>query len=241
MAGIDFSAMQPWEALFRRLLWPQLDFIQGMRVLDFGSGEGATAAYLAKSNSVVAVEPSSDMLKNRVTEPPYEQLQGSTEVLQSMPDASFDAVICHNVLEYIDDKAGVLHELLRVLRPGGVMSVVKHNRPGRVMQMAVLLDDFDKAHALLSGEDSPTSRFGMIRYYEDGDVTRWLPEFCVEKCCGLRTFWDLQQNQERHRDPAWQEKMLELERRVSETEPYRSMAFFHHLIGRKIGHTAKRA
>ena len=45
-------------------------------------------------------------------------------------------------------------------------SLVKHNRNGRVMQMAVLLDDFEKANALMDGEDSMASKFGAIRYYE---------------------------------------------------------------------------
>ena len=64
----------------------------------------------------------------------------------------FDIVLCHNVLEYIDDKERVVKELCRVLKPGGMLSVVKHNRAGRVMQMAVLLDELEKAHQLLDGK-----------------------------------------------------------------------------------------
>ena len=33
-------------------------------------------------------------------------------------------------------------------------SSLKHNRNGRVMQMSVLLDDFEKANLLLDGENS---------------------------------------------------------------------------------------
>ena len=52
------------------------------------------------------------------------------------------------------------------LKKDGVLSIAKHNRIGRVMQMAVLLDDFEKANALLDGENSTSSKFGSIRYYE---------------------------------------------------------------------------
>ena len=38
--------------------------------------------------------------------------------------------------------------------------------------MAVLLDDFERANALLDGKDSMASRFGAIRYYDDDDVTK---------------------------------------------------------------------
>ena len=40
----------------------------------------------------------------------------------------------------------------------------------------------------------------------------------------------LQQNQEKHGDEQWQERMMELEMRVSDIEEYRNIAFFHHLI-----------
>ena len=67
------------------------------------------------------------------------------------------------------------------------------------MQTAVLLDDFEKANALLDGEDSTASRFGRIRYYDDGKISEWCSDLTIEKTFAIRTFWDLQQNQEKHR------------------------------------------
>ena len=101
------------------------------------------------------------------------------------------------------------------------------------MQTAVLLDDFEKANALLDGEDSTASRFGRIRYYDDGKISEWCSDLTIEKTFGIRTFWDLQQNQEKHSDESWQDEMMKLEMRVSETEEFKSIAFFHHLIIRK--------
>ena len=60
-----------------------------------------------------------------------------------------------------------------MLKQDGILSIVKHNRPGRVMQMAVFLDDFEKANALLDGKNSTASKFGTIRYYGDNDITKW--------------------------------------------------------------------
>ena len=54
--------------------------------------------------------------------------------------------------------------------------------------------------------------------------------FRIKKTYGIRTFWDLQQNQTCHKDPAWQEKMIEMELRVAQIPQYRDIAFFHHLI-----------
>ena len=99
--------------------------------------------------------------------------------------------------------------------------------------MAVLLDDHKKAATLLDGENSSSSIFGTIRYYEDNDIARWVPELYIEKVLGIRTFWDLQQNQEKHCDEDWQQDMMKLEMRVSKIDAFREVAFFHHLIIRK--------
>lgn len=98
----------------------------------------------------------------------------------------------------------VVKALSRVLKNGGVLSIAKHNRAGRVMQMAVLLDDFEKTNVLLDGENSTTSKFGCIRYYKDTDILKWEPKSIVSDTFGIRTFWDLQQNQENHGDEEWQ-------------------------------------
>ena len=226
----QLSELTDWDRLLKKILWTQLGEIKNKKILDFGSGEGITANYFAKDNEVVAVEPWEEMLQCRWQDYEYVQIQGDISAVSEMKDNSFDIIFCHNVLEYIDDKSQVVKELCRVLKPGGMLSVVKHNRAGRVMQMAVLLDDFDKAHDLLDGKNSAASKFGVIRYYEDSDVAEWAPELVLKECFGIRTFWDLQQKQEKHGLDEWQKNMLELEMRVSQMEVYRNVAFFHHLM-----------
>lgn len=229
----DIKDLPAWERLFKKIVWKQLGDIKDKVILDFGSGEGITSDHFAEYNRVVAVEPWEDMLKDAWRNHDYRQLVGDVNALSEFEDNSFDMIICHNVLEYIDDKASVVQELTRVLKPGGFISLVKHNRNGRVMQMAVLLDDFEKANSLLDGGDSAASKFGAIRYYEDSDVIRWHPDLFIDKIYGIRTFWDLQQNQEKHPDEEWQEKMMQLEMRVSEMKDFINIAFFHHLLIKK--------
>lgn len=226
--------MNTWDYLIKQMLWKQLDFARDMKVLDFGSGAGETAAHLACCNEVTAVEPSDAMLIQR-TKGPYTQLHGSIELVRDMPDGCFDLVLCHNVLEYVDEKAAYLRELERVVKPGGLLSLVKHNRAGRVMQMTVLLNDFNMANTLLDGGNGTTSQFGDIRYYTDEEARRWLKDMELQQMWGARTFWDLQQKQECHMDPGWQEKMLAMEHRVSTLPDYQNIAFFHHLLLRKRG------
>jgi len=226
----NLTELGAWERLLKKIIWTQIGDIKDKYILDFGSGEGITANHFAKDNTVVAVEPWDEMLQNRWADYEYKQIQGDITSLSQFEDNTFDMIICHNVLEYIDDKASVIQELAHVLKPGGTLSLAKHNRAGRVMQMAVLLDDMDKAHALLDGENSAASKFGAIRYYEDSMVSEWAPSLQLANCYGIRTFWDLQQNQEKHELEEWQDEMVKLEMRVSQMDEFRNIAFFHHLL-----------
>ena len=231
--GHDLNSLPPWEALLKKVLWTQIGQISSQRILDFGSGIGVTANHYAADNAVVAVEPSAETIRKRWSDHLYRQIVGSTDALREMPDESFDVIFCHNVLEYVPDREEILREFHRLLKPQGILSLVKHNRPGRVMQMVILLNEFEKANALLDGEDGCAADYGTIRYYEDDDITKWCEGLRIKETYGIRTFWDLQQNQQCHKDPAWQEKMVAAELRVSQMQPYRDVAFFHHLIMEK--------
>lgn len=224
------TELRGWERLLKRIIWAQLGEIKGKDILDFGSGEGITANHFAKDNNVVAIEPWNEMLKNRWNDYEYKQIQGDASELSKFEDNIFDVVICHNVLEYIEDKEKIINELNRVLKPGGTLSIVKHNRAGRVMQMAVMLDDIEKANELLDGKNIATSKFGVINDYEDKMISEWNVGLRCVDSFGIRTFWDLQQNQEKHDLEEWQDKMMQLEMRVSQIAEYRKIAFFHHLL-----------
>ncbi|MBQ4057617.1 MAG: class I SAM-dependent methyltransferase [Lachnospiraceae bacterium] len=214
----------------KQMVWKQLGEIRDKKILDFGSGIGVTANYLAKHNDVIAIEPDEDSIKERWVDHPYTQIVGSTDELRQFDAETFDMIICHNVLEYAEDRADIVKEFARIVKADGKISIVKHNRAGRVMQMVVLLNDFDHAHSLLDGKDGMAAKYGAIRYYEDTDIEKWCPELVIKKTLGMRTFWDMQQNQEIHKDVAWQNKMIEIEMRVSDMDEYKEIAFFHHLM-----------
>ena len=138
-------------------------------------------------------------------------------------------------MEYAKDERGeIMNEFARLLKKDRKISLVKHNRAGRVMQMVVLLNDFDSANSLLDGNDGITSKFGAIHYYEDTDIEKWCPKLKITKTLGMRTFWDMQQNQDIHKDIEWQQKMIAIEMRVSELDEYKNIAFFHHLFIEKV-------
>ncbi|WP_205325117.1 class I SAM-dependent methyltransferase [Glycomyces sp. YM15] len=97
--------------------------VAGQRFLDVGCGPGHyAAALLERGASVVGVEGSAELLaraKQQVGER-AELRQHDLELpLDFAEDASFDAVLCALVIHHITDRAGLLAEIFRVLRPGG--------------------------------------------------------------------------------------------------------------------------
>jgi len=107
----------------------------GQRVLDLGCGEGrhAITAWLEAPVQVVGLDPGAADLATaagRATE--FEAPAGGDRTLGwvrgsglNLPfaDATFDCVICAEVLEHIPDYHAVLEEIRRVLKPGGVLAV----------------------------------------------------------------------------------------------------------------------
>ena len=82
--------LQPWECLMRRIVWKQLGDIRDKKILDFGSGIGVTANYLAEHNDVTAIEPDEGSIKERWAYKRYTQIAGSTNELRKFDDEIFD-------------------------------------------------------------------------------------------------------------------------------------------------------
>ena len=217
---------KPWGQLYYDILFDQLQDIKGKRVLDFGSGFGLVANHLAKENQVLAVEPNQEMVALRAQEHSYQQLVGSLDQLASLEDASFDVILCHNVLEYVEDRKLVLEEFTRLLKPGGLLSIVKHNEVGRVLQTVVFENNTQKALDLLAGQDLETHSMGSAQAY---DLDRAVEDIALEvqNYQGIRVFYALQDNRFKGKE-GWRESMLKMELAVCQESPYRDIAFFQH-------------
>lgn len=220
------NLQQPWGQLYYDILFEQLQDIKGKRVLDFGSGFGLVANHLAKENQVLAVEPNEEMVALRTQDYSYQQLVGSLDQLASLEDASFDVILCHNVLEYVENRKAVLKEFTRLLKPGGMLSIVKHNEVGRVLQTVVFENDTRKALALLAGQDLETHSMGLAQAYNLDAVFVDLG-LEVQNYQGIRVFYGLQDNRFKGQE-GWRESMLQMELAVCQEPPYRDMAFFQH-------------
>jgi len=142
-----------------------------LRVLDVGGGSGMFAVPLAQlGHDVTVVDPSADALAtlHRRADTAgvgmrVRGLQGDGDRMHAVLDApagggdQFDLVLCHSVLEVVDDPVSTLREIAGVLRPGGQLSIATANRAGAVLARAVSGHP-KEARALLADQDPAPGR-----------------------------------------------------------------------------------
>ena len=129
------------------------------RVVELGAGSGLTFPhYPATVEDVVAVEPE-PYLRGRAeaaarTAPvPIRVVDGLAGELP-FPDAAFDAAVAIGVLCSVPELAAALHDLRRVLIPGGELRFLEHVRSRTPLQRRIQ-DAVDRPWAALNGGCHP--------------------------------------------------------------------------------------
>lgn len=154
-----------------------------VKVLDLGGGTGVYAVPMAKAgHPVTVVDQSPDALatlRRRANAAGVGELV--TAVLSDLDafdggsaELAADVVLCHRVLEYVDNPVQTLIEAGRAVRAGGVLSIVSASRFGAILSR-VLGGRCEEARALL---DDPDNRVGgtdqSLRRFEVGQLTELL-------------------------------------------------------------------
>ncbi len=100
----------------------------GRKLLDVGSGKGIfTAALKSYGFDAEGVEPALTLREIAKERYPYAKFCDGSATALPFPDASFDCLVCVEVLEHVPDTDAALHEFSRVLRPGGKAVVIDNN------------------------------------------------------------------------------------------------------------------
>jgi len=172
------------------------------RALDMGSGPGLTSQQLAQTGcEVTALDISAEMLglARRQAEAPglaarISFVHADARQLQELFTAeSFDVVVCHNLLEYLEDPFKTIQDMAHLLRKGGVLSILVRNRAGEVLRAAVKSGDWSLASANLSAPTVVDTLFGEpVRVFAPAEVRNLLARAGLEIIAesGVRVFFD---------------------------------------------------
>ncbi len=152
----------------------------GLRALDVGGGSGATSIRLARMGFEVALVDSAEPMLD-VARRHADAANVAASISFVHADAarlthlfhaqSFDVVVCHNLVEYVDDAAGLVCELARLLRRGGVLSILARNRFGEVLKAAITCADLEQALRNLTADTVIESLYGgTLRVFAPEDL-----------------------------------------------------------------------
>jgi S-adenosylmethionine-dependent methyltransferase len=202
-------------------------------VLDVGGGTGGFAVPLAElGHRVTVVDPSPDALaalQRRAAESgvTVRAVQGDAAgLLDVAAPGSADLVLCHGVLEQVDDPVPAVTALATVLRPGGALSLLVAARNAAVLARAAAGRFAEARHAL----DDPDGRWGpgdpMPRRFTEPALVDLLAGagLRVEAVHGVRTIADLVPSQAVDTEPGAADELAALESATANLPEFRAVA-----------------
>ncbi|MBO3745453.1 methyltransferase domain-containing protein [Streptosporangiaceae bacterium NEAU-GS5] len=229
-----------WDAL--RVVLSALTEATGRPILDIvdaGGGTGGFAVPLATlGHGVTVVDPTPDSLaalERRAAESgvSVKGIQGDAADLAGLlAPQSADLVLCHSMLEFVDDPAGALAAVAGLLRPGGVVSLLTANPVATAIHRAQA-GYFDEAAQILS---DPLGRWGAKdptpRRFTTTAMAALLAGagFEVRETHGVRIFADLVPSRLADSHPA---ALLALEQAAAAHPMLREIATQLHYIAAK--------
>jgi len=214
-----------------------------LRALDVGGGTGLASVHLALMGfEVVLLDSSEEML--RIAQQQAEASGVGARTSFGHVDAgrlpeffeaeTFDVVVCHNLLEYLEDPSRTVCDIARVLRNDSVASVLVRNRAGEVLRAAIKSGDWALTAANLSTETVLDSLFGEpVRVFSPAEVRDMLARGGLEIVAehGVRVFADYVGPAELA-DEAYR-KVFELELALGARPEFAAIARYTQMIARR--------
>ena len=208
------------------------------RIVDIGGGTGGFAVPLAElGHRVQVIDPSPDALASldrRARERGVADLvtgqQGDLSDLPALVEEA-DLVLCHGVLEMVDDPAAALAAIAGVLRPGGHLSLLVAQRHAAVVARA-MAGHFQAARELLESDSTTASTGRGGRRFTHDEVVTLLVGAGLQPSSvqAVRVFADLVPGSLLDLEPGATAALVELEQAVATRPEYLPLAAQLHVI-----------
>lgn len=213
-------------------------------VLDTGGGTGNFAVPVARlGHRVTVVDPSPDALfalERRAAEADVtdrvQGVQGDAHgLLDVVTPGGYDMVLCHGVLEYVDDPAEGVRHVVGALRPAGALSLLAAGRGGAVLARALAGHFAEAQHAL----GDPDGRWGsgdsLPRRFTAEELTRLVTDAGLRAASvhGVRIFADLVPGVLVDTEPGALDALLQLELAAAEEPGFHAVATQLHVLAER--------
>jgi S-adenosylmethionine-dependent methyltransferase len=226
--------------------------LPSLLALDLGCGTGAFAVRLAQLGlHVTLLDASLPMLEFAeraareagVTERIALKHGDAGQLADLFSAESFDLILCHNILEYVDDPFAVLRSAARSLRdPSSIISVLVRNQSGEVLKAAIQGGDLATAEHSLTAEWGHESLYGgRVRLFtaESLHALMFESSLAVAAERGIRVLSDyLPPKLSKHDE---YERILELERKLGRRPEFAAIARYMHWTARRAAPIVKDA
>jgi S-adenosylmethionine-dependent methyltransferase len=214
--------------------------------LDLGCGTGANGLRLARLGFQVTLLDSSpamlDIAKRAAQEAQIaekiEAKHGDADQLVNLFQVgTFDVILCHNVLEFVENPGAVLHAAQRALRNASAMlSVLVRNRAGEVLKSAIVSGDLAAVDHNLTDEWGSEALYGgKVRLFTPDTTRAMLKEASLEVVAerGVRVLSDYLSP--RVSLSAEYERIFALERKLGRRPDFAAVARYTHYLARRQG------
>jgi S-adenosylmethionine-dependent methyltransferase len=162
----------------------------------------------------------------------------AVQVANLFPVGSFDFVLCHNILEYVDDPNAVISAAAQVMRSDstgvGILSILVRNRTGEVLKAGIVAGDLEAAERNLTTEWGYESLFGgRVRLFtlDSLQVVTKGASLAVAAERGVRVISDYLPPQVSRREEY--ERIFELERRLGSRPEFAAVARYIQIIAQR--------
>jgi predicted TPR repeat methyltransferase len=143
------------------------------RIFDIGCGTGLTCVFLHQQGyrALDGIDLSPDMVRVAENRGIYQDvLLGDVNQPLEIADNSYDAVISSGTFTHGHVGPGPLHEIFRILRPGGILACTVHMD---LWQSKGFEASFE---SLVATGTAERLHLELDKYYKSGDLEGW---FCV--------------------------------------------------------------
>jgi S-adenosylmethionine-dependent methyltransferase len=223
---------------------------RSLHALDVGCGTGAIAVRLSRLGLHVTLLDASEAMLDfaeraareaGVTERIALKHGDATQFANLFPAGSFDLILCHNILEYVDDPCTVLRSAARTLRdPSSIISVLVRNQAGEVLKAAIQDGDVAAAEHNLTAEWGHESLYGgRVRLSTAESLKAMLrePSLAVTAERGVRVLSDYLPPSVSRNDEY--QRIFELEHKLGRRPEFAAVARYTHCLAHRAGPAMK--